>query len=298
MEEEAKPIPGGVRIRPTRALAETDPERFYSLLEELRGPVVLPLRKIAEVTGDTSLNPEPNLLRKIKSRTLSGEARRLLLRYMFDEEQLLSGRARRLLADVGDAFYFAFLEYFKIAEPVQDEARAMLTGTYKFWRHAADHAGEFLFGKLVCFEDPTSRALKVDIRMKKCSGGSSHRIDWGFSGYLFCVQHMYVIVARHTASEEVRVGFYPRCRTAIVGTDINPRSAFSGKQNHILHMDGMTFGIDRRSCFLSPIHLALVDDVEELAGLDDALDVIAEGDSRLPRRIAEKLKSQGPLTWL
>jgi hypothetical protein len=84
----------------------------------------------------------------------------------------------------------------------------------------------------------------------------------------------------------------------LVGTDVNPRSVFTGKQNHVAHMDGMTVGIDRRSCFLTPVHLSLVDDVDELATLDETLDVVTEGDPRIPQRVVNRLRRHGPLKWL
>jgi hypothetical protein len=42
----------------------------------------------------------------------------------------------------------------------------------------------------------------------------------------------------------------------------------------------------------------LVDDVDELAALDEMLDVVPEGDARIPRRVADKLRRLGPLKLL
>jgi hypothetical protein len=64
------------------------------------------------------------------------------------------------------------------------------------------------------------------------------------------------------------------------------------------HMEGLTFGIDRRSCFLSPVHFSLVDDVDELAGLDATLGLLTEGNARLPQRVVNKIKGCGSLRWL
>jgi hypothetical protein len=296
MENSQTLLPGSIAIRPTRQQAECEPDDFYSLLDALRGPESLPLRKIAEVVGDTSLNPEPNTLRKIQSQTLPDQARRHLLRHIFDEAQLLSGKMRRQLARMDDAFYFAFLNQFHIDETSQDDARAKVTGTYKFWRYAADNEGEYILGKLTCFEDPKSHALKVTLLMKQTS--PEHHVDWHLSGYLFCLDQTILTIVRRPNSGEIRVALLPRFRMSVVGTAINPRSVFAGKQSHIVHMDGVTLGIDKRSCFLSPVHLSLVDDVDELARLDQAVDVVSEGDARLPARILNKLKRHGPLKWL
>lgn len=83
-----------------------------------------------------------------------------------------------------------------------------------------------------------------------------------------------------------------------VGTDINPRSVFAGRRNHVVHMDGIITGVGRRDFFLTPVHYSLADNVDELAGLDEALGRFPEGDPRLPQRIVNKIKGYGPLRWL
>lgn len=298
MKAETPPTPGQEIIRPTRSSAERHSDDFYALLEALRGPDTLPLRKIAEISGDTSLNPEPNILRKIKSRTLSDDARKFLLRHIFDEARLVSGKTPKQLSTVDDALYFAFLNYFSVREALQDDARAHVTGTYKFWRYSVEHEGEFVLGKLTCFEDPQTRALKVDVRMRRNADDGGRPTCSHFSGYLFAVEQMYLTVVRRTTTHEIRMTLYPHYRMNPVGTEVNPRSVFAGKQNHIVLMDGLTIGIDGRSCFLTPVHLSLVDDVDELAALDELLDVIPEGDARIPRRVVDKLKRLGPLKRL
>ena len=39
----------------------------------------------------------------------------------------------------------------------------------------------------------------------------------------------------------------------------------------------------------------MVDDVDELAALDEMLDVVPEGDAHIPRRVLDKLRRLGPL---
>jgi hypothetical protein len=298
MKAETTPTPGQAVIRPTRSSAETHPDDFYALLEALRGPDTLPLRKIAEISGDTSLNPEPNILRKIKSRTLSDDARKFLLRHIFEDENLVSGNTRRKLSGVDDALYFAFLNYFNVREARQDDARAHVTGTYKFWRYSIEHEGEFVLGKLICFEDPQTRALRIDVKMRRNADDGARRTCVHLSGYLFSVEQMYLSVLRRPTNNELRMTLYPHYRMNPVGTEVNPRSVFAGKQNHIVLMEGLTIGIDGRSCFLSPVYLSLVDDVDELAALDEMLDVVPEGDARIPRRVVDKLRRLGPLRRL
>jgi hypothetical protein len=157
--------PGAITVRPTRADAERSAQEFYTLLEALRDPHVLPLRKIAAIIGDTSLNPEPNILRKIQNRTLSDDARRYLLRHIFDEENLISGKLRRQLAAVDDGLYFAILIFLELQDVSQDTARGHVVGAYRFWRYSADRPDEFVLGRQVFYEDPKTRALKVELTL-------------------------------------------------------------------------------------------------------------------------------------
>ena len=290
--------PGEIVIRPTRAEAEREPNEFYALLAALRSPDTLPLRKIAEIVGDTSLNPEPNILRKIKNRTLTEDARRFLLRHIFEEENLLSGKKRRQLSAIDDALYFAFLNYFNAAETTQDTARAHLVGTYKVWRYSLDHDNEFTLGKLVFFEDPWTRALKVDLTLAEHSVEGTRARRRRFSGYLLCVSGIYVTILRDLLTDDIRSGLLPYFSIDQVGTELNPRSVFAGRQNHVVSMDGFCFGMAGRNAYGTPLHLSLVDDVDELARLADFLGVVGEDDERIPRRVIKKLRGAGPLRRL
>jgi hypothetical protein len=288
-------MPGSFVVRPTRADAEKDSNEFYALLAALRTPETLPLKKIAEIVGDTSLNPEPNILRKIKNRTLTEEARRYLLRHIFEEENLLSGRVRRQLSAIDDALYFAVLNYLNVGETLQDTARAHLAGTYKLWRYAIDHDDEFILGKEVFFEDPKTRAVKVDLMLAEFG---VRRTPQRFAGYLFCVSGMHMTIVRDVLTNDVRLALFPHFSIGEVGTALNPRSVFAGRLSHVVTMDGSWFGIAGRNAFCSPLHLSLVDDADELARLNERLDVMGEEDERIPRRVVKKLKRAGPLRRL
>lgn len=290
--------PGAIAIRPTRADAESNPNEFYTLLAALRNPETLPLRKIAEIVGDLSHNPEPNILRKIKNRTLTEDARRFLLRHIFDEGSLLSGKMRKQLVAIDDALYFAFLNYLNVRETAQDTARAHLVGTYKLWRYAIDHDDEFILGKEVVFEDPKTRALKVELTLAEHGIEGPPGTRQRLSGYLFCVSGMYMTVVRDVLTDDVRSTLFPHFRIDQVGTDLNPRSVFAGRQNHVVSMDGFSFGIAGRNAFCSPLHVSLVDDTDELAKLTERLGVVGEDDERIPRRVVKKLRCAGPLRRL
>jgi hypothetical protein len=105
-------------------------------------------------------------------------------------------------------------------------------------------------------------------------------------------------IVRDTLTDDARCALLPHFNTGEVGTDLNPRSVFAGRQNHVISMDGFWFGTAGRNACYSPVHLSLVDDAGELARLNDRLGVIGEDDERIPRRVVRKLKRAGPLRRL
>ena len=113
----------------------------------------------------------------------------------------------------------------------------------------------------------------------------------------------YLMMLRDARNEEFRVTLFQRSKSDDVGVgDENRpgdrRSVFAGRRRHLVHLDGFGLGIDGASGFFSPVHMSLVDDVDELATLDEKLDVVPEGDPRIPARIAKKLKGYGSLRRL
>lgn len=43
------------------------------------------------------------------------------------------------------------------------------------WRYSIEHEGDFVFGKLTCFEDLQTRALKIDVTMRGNAHGGGRR---------------------------------------------------------------------------------------------------------------------------
>jgi hypothetical protein len=78
----------------------------------------------------------------------------------------------------------------------------------------------------------------------------------------------------------------------------NPRSVFAGRRHHIVHMDGLSLGIDGSRVFASPVHISLVDDVDELERLNEFLDVVPQSDGRVPPSVVKRLMRCGPLKAL
>jgi hypothetical protein len=100
------------------------------------------------------------------------------------------------------------------------------------------------------------------------------------------------------ATLDLRVTLFPRFRIDEVGTAINSRSIFAGRRQHIVHMDGLSLGMDGSRAFFSPLHVELVDDVDELERLDGFLDIVPQTDPRVPPRVLKRLMSCGPLGLL
>jgi hypothetical protein len=299
MDAEGEPTtPGAIDIRPTRADAEKCPASFYRLLGEFRDRGLLPLKRIAEISGDTSLNPEPNILRKIQNKTLTDQARAALLSHILDVQSLLFGKARRQLAAVDHSFYFAFLNFLDAKDSIQDEARARIIGTYKFWRYAVDLDDELVLGKLTVSEDRATRALKAQVVVGRQSSQGLRGSRNPFSGYVFCVPRAYFLIARDGRTDDLRMTLFPRFRIDAVGTEINPRSVFAGKRHHVAHMDGLSLGMDGSRAYVSPMYAALVDDADELQELDQLLDVVPHDDRRVPPGVVKRLRRSGPLRVL
>jgi hypothetical protein len=291
--------PGAIVVRPTREDAEQDVNMFYLLLDTLREIAdTLTLKQIAAITGEVTLNPQVNTHKKIKNRTLSKDARDFLLRFIFDQAALIYGGPATQVADIKDAFYFAFLKYAGVKLTSQDKSRARLIGTYRFWRPSVEHDGEYVFGKIELAESPVTRALTAKMVQIRRSGPGDPGEREEFSGYLFRVSHMHLLVLVDEITKDIRATILKYSKPSEIGTDLNPRSPFKGRLKHIIWMDGFVLGVDGDKVFFSPLHLSLVDDVDQLAALENTLDIIPESDPRLPPRVLRKLQRNGPLRRL
>jgi hypothetical protein len=56
--------------------------------------------------------------------------------------------------------------------------------------------------------------------------------------------------------------------------------------------------MDGSKAFVSPTHISLVDDVDELSELDEFIDVMPQSDGRVPSRVVKRLMRCGPLRVL
>lgn len=288
--------PGSIIRRPTREDAERHTDLFYLLLEAIRGSRELPLKKLADLTGDTTINREVNFWKRIKNRSLTSDMRRVILRHIFDEARLLSGRLANQIATIEAAFYFAFLDYAAIKETSQDKVRARSIGTYRFWRPSVDFDDEYVFGKIKYEENPNTGALDATMLQVRQPSPGHGRAEEHFSGHLFRVSHLYLMILCDHITNDIRITFLTQRTESEVGTDLNPRSPFAGRMPHNVTMAGHVFGVNGQKRFFAPLYLSLVDDVDELAELDSKLNIVKEHE--VPERVLKKLNGMGKLLVL
>lgn len=109
---------------------------------------------------------------------------------------------------------------------------------------------------------------------------------------------MYFILFHNEKTNDLRTTLLPTFKVDDIRTEHNKNSVYAGSHRHAVYLDGFGLGIDGARGFFSPVHLSLVDDVTELDRLDKQLDVVREGDPRLPERVVTMLRSNGPLRRL
>lgn len=288
---------GSTLIRPSRREAEEDPAAFYKLLDHFRRRGDLPNDLLAHITGDHSVSCLQNISKRISGQTFKPDARSSILSYVFDVAGLLFRKRRKETRAIPEAPFFALLNLYQLADETQDEARAQSVGVYKFWRHSAEHPGEFVHGRMEVTEEP-SGALKVHVRQVTQPAQGLRGDEEIYSGYMLCLPKMYFILLHGETAHDLRVVFLPTFKLGLVGTTHNKQSMFEGSSLHLLSLEGFAAGIDGAKSFQSPVHFSLVDDVVELAQIDTQIDVIRPGDERMPGRVADMLERNGPVRRL
>ncbi len=174
-----------------------------------------------------------------------------------------------------------------------------MAGTYKLWRFSVEHENEFVLGRIDIEEDNVTHALKVKMSQPKRPRDGLRGSVENATGYMFRLSNMYVLLLTDNLTDDLRVTIFPRSKMDLVGPEQNKSSVYAATHEHVIHLDGFGLGVDGSTGFFSPVHLSLVDDVDELAGLDDLLDVApADDEKRIPKRIVEKLRRSGPLRRL
>ena len=271
-------------IRPTRTEAEEDPGKFYELVTYAREKKRLTGKNLAETLGID----EANVSRRLNGKTLGEDERLLVIAAMFDDLKTLSDPSGRDIRAIRDNLYFSLVDFFRVMPTSQDNARGACVGTYQLWRHSVEGSGEYVRGRLDFEEDELSGALKVRMKQVRKRRDRMRGSVEEFTGYLIRNANSYAMLLRDIATNDMRLTIFPHPRIEYIGADIDPKSTFPGRRKHVVHMDGFGMGIDSKKLFLSPVYIELVDDRDELAALDEQLDVVPE--SEAPRRVVAKLQ--------
>ncbi|MDR3471225.1 MAG: hypothetical protein P4M09_06005 [Devosia sp.] len=294
-DTEKKFVAGSREVRPTRSQAEESETQFWRLFGYFRDKLRLTNEQVGAAIGYSTKNTAINISPRISNQTFTAAERGNFLSYIFRSKQ----RHQTEVAAVPDALYFALLHHCHAVETSQDNARIRLAGTYKLWRFSVEHESEFVLGRIDIEEDDNTHALKVRMIQPKQPRDGLRGTRETASGYMFRLSNMYVLLLTDDLTDDLRVTIFPRSKMDEVGTDINKNSLYAGRHDHVVHLDGFGLGVDGSTGFFSPVHLSFVDDVDVLSSLDDSLDVApAEDETRIPKRILEKLRRSGPLRRL
>jgi hypothetical protein len=274
---------------PTRDEAENNEEKFYLLIRKLlegRSPLIkkpVTLEKLAKEIGTS----KATVMRHLDAKDMSDEHRKLISDWVFDEG-ILTGSWRARAVEFPHFLYFALLEFFKINETSQDNARSHIVGTYELWRYSVEDDNEFVHGKLVFKVDDSTGAVCAHMHQPKQPKDGlrgSHEI---FNGYLIRIADMYAMLLKDEANKDLRITIFPRFRIESIGEHLDPNSVLPKNTNHIVHLDGFGLGIDGNNLFFSPVYATLVDNNQRLAKLDKELDVVP-GD-KVPPRVLKRLQ--------
>jgi hypothetical protein len=220
-----------------------------------------------------------NAQRRVESERLDNNERKLVLDYIYDESGLIVDPAGLGLTALRDYLCFAALGFYEIKATSQDNARANLVGTYRLWRHSVENPDEFVHGRLDLTESEESGALCVKMIQPMKPKSMMRASTEEFTGYVFRMSNMYVMLLRDIANNDPRVTIFHSFRDEFIGTDKNPKSVYPETRKHVVHLDGFGMGIDGKKVFLSPVYVELVDDKDELSRLNASLDVVSEADT-------------------
>lgn len=289
------PSPGSLRVRPKREDAEKDPEAFYALLEWSRRHEKFSRQDLGKVLGDQTLNIESKMSRKIRERNFTVREQQAILQHLFSESPASVCNPRVRVRAETHALYFALLNFVQTPEAAQDDTRAAIIGTYRFWCYSAINPGEIVHGKLVFHEPVGARVVSVKMQQVRRGSGGSRDAYAEADGYFLKAGNAYLMLLNDPGDGAFRFTIFPRFHFGWVGAGSggnyrgDPRSIFADRRRHLVLLDGHEVGMDGNRLFQSPIHLSLVDNVDELAELDRQLDVMPPDDPRIPRCVRQKL---------
>jgi hypothetical protein len=193
--------------------------------------------------------------------------------------------------------FHAMTDFFKIDDSIQRVDRDAVLGTYKMWRYSTQYPGEYVLGKIEITDETPEQCpgaggglspLRVKVRQVRKRRDGVRSDDEIVEGYFFRFPNIHMMLVRDTATSHPRCTILKFSRRGFVGYHADPDSIYPAETNHIVDFVGFAMGMDADLTFFSPVYLQLVDNRDELAELDDKLDIIPE--SEVPERILRSLK--------
>jgi hypothetical protein len=287
-------------VRPPRERLEKDPKAFSEFIR-----YAAHLKKITQAELIDRLDDLPDkttLSRWIATDAVPKKHRLTILKYIYGVRMLFADDWSVFLDNVPAPLFHALVKFFDVKPTSIDNARAHVVGTmkanagpkpvgtYALWRYSVEDDDEFVFGKLEFNYREETGAIHVDMSQPK-KAVESDAVPFAqraaleqFEGYFFRVADMYVMLLRDIANNDLRVTIFNKYRIEPID-DAN--SVHPNKEMRIVQMDGFGLGIDGNNLFVSPVHVELVHLPEQLAALNDALDVLPP--NRVPARVVKRL---------
>jgi hypothetical protein len=208
--------------------------------------------------------------------------------------------------------FYSLTDYFRTGGVAQNGDRPAVTGTYKLWRYSTQYKGEYVLGKVEITDesqhgdgldsvsvlggsDPSLSPLRVRIRqMRKPRNNLRGGVEI-VEGYFFSFAGGHMMVVREMLTFAPRCTIFQSNRRDVVGSGVDANSIYPAGTDHVVDLIGFAMGMDAGRMFFSPVCLELVDNRDELARLDDMLDVVPEPD--VPPRILTTLKHYALHVW-
>lgn len=271
---------------PSRHDALTDKHKFMEIVKLIRDNKF----NVKQVDIARYLNISPaSLNRKLwEKRDFTITERENLVYYIYLNHQ--NADAARVISGLDELsehyLYFSLLKYLEAKPEDQNFVQNCLFGTYELWRFSTEHDDEFVCGKIVFTRDEATDCVSAEMNqpIRARNGVPENRET--FNGYVVSVSGMLFMILKNANNSDIRVTIFYRYRDEAIETTDLPETLQSHR--HIVHLDGFNIGIDGRSAFFSPVYLVYLRTHEEIARLEERMDVVDEAE--VPPRILKRLK--------
>lgn len=286
-------------IRPPREKLEEDAKAFSEFIYYGISRKKLTQTELIEGPLEDKID-KSTFSRWLTSAAVPREDRRTIIKYIYDERKLFADDWTTFLNNVPEPAFHALLKFFNVKTTSIDNARGHIVGstrnakgtlptsTYALWRYSVDDEDEFVFGKLEFTFSEETGAIHVDMYQPKKAitpsdnqfgQRASHEL---FTGYFFRVSDVYLLFLKDLASDDIRVTIFNKYRIEWIN------SSHTDKEKRLVQLDGHCLGLDGNSLFGSPVYIELVESSEDIANMDQAMDILPE--SKVPPRILKRLR--------